>query len=26
MVLMLPFMLQTLTSFTERLFQRIITG
>jgi flagellar biosynthetic protein FliQ len=26
MVLMLPFMLQTLTSFTERLFDRIITG
>jgi flagellar biosynthetic protein FliQ len=26
MVLMLPFMLQTLTSFTERLFERIITG
>jgi flagellar biosynthetic protein FliQ len=25
-VLMLPFMLQTLTSFTERLFDRIITG
>ncbi|MDB5406529.1 MAG: flagellar biosynthetic protein FliQ [Rhodospirillales bacterium] len=25
-VLLLPFMLQTLTSFTERLFQRMIIG
>jgi flagellar biosynthetic protein FliQ len=25
-IIMLPFMLQTLTSFTERLFDRIIAG
>ena len=26
MALLLPFMLSTLTSFTERLFDRVITG
>jgi flagellar biosynthetic protein FliQ len=26
MMLLLPFMLATLTSFTERLFDRVITG